>query len=499
MSELIYTFVIVLVLSGLIFWLTKKALPEFLTKQEFNRWRLVWFVIVIAAYLSRSLWLLNGVIAATCILLIPRKPSDRVIYYLVLLCTLPTLKVDIPGFGGMRFIFTLTYPRMMTLMLLLGLAIKANKPKLFSLKSDKYVVLFLALISYMTFRDNTFTNSIRGILVDLIDIFVPYFVLSRYLDTKAQLDKAFLAIMIGLAPLSLIGCLESLRHWHIFDALNISLTGSRITGYDIREGSLRAATIFKSPIVLGYVMVIGLGLLTYLNPMIKNRRIFALAVFAFAACLLSTMSRGPWVGAACMIFVYMWTDREAIKKITLWSFAAIAMVASLSLTPLGTKFLDLLPFVGTSRADTVDYRARLFEQSMIVLKHHPWFGSTTFLDTPEMESMRQGQGIIDLVNSFLVIALKYGFVGLALFVAIFLVLLLRCYFILKRIPPSEVDLIRMGRILFAIVISIMLMIATVSSIDYVPVFYWAFAGILAAYLHVTEKTIRQFKVAGKSV
>jgi hypothetical protein len=38
------------------------------------------------------------------------------------------------------------------------------------------------------------------------------------------------------------------------------------------------------------------------------------------------------------------------------------------------------------------------------------------------------------------------------------------------------------------------MIATVSSIDYIPVFYWVFAGIIAAYLKVVENTISQHKV-----
>jgi hypothetical protein len=54
----------------------------------------------------------------------------------------------------------------------------------------------------------------------------------------------------------------------------------------------------------------------------------------------------------------------------------------------------------------------------------------------------------------------------------------------------------MGRALFAILASIMLMIATVSSIDYIPVLYWTFAAIVAAYLKVVENTIKQHRSGG---
>jgi O-antigen ligase len=494
MSELLHAFIVVIALSGVTFWVIKKALPVFLSPKEFNRWRASWLVLVVAAFFAQSIWLLFAIITVFCVFFVPTKPKDRVIYYLLLLCVIPMFSAEIPGFAGIRFLFNLTYVRLLTLVLLLGIVFKqTNKLRVFSLKSDKYVIFFVLLTSYLSFRDNTFTNALRECVLNILDVLMPYLVLSRFLDTKDQLNRAFIALLIGLASFSLIGSFETLKSWHLFTALKKSYSWSK-GGYDIREGSLRASAIFGSPIVLGYAMVIAFGLLLYLQPFIKNQRLVKLARLAVIAGLLATMARGPWLGLVFLCLAYVWTGREAVKKIVQWGVAGIALIPVISLTSFGNKLIQLLPFIGTAQSETVDYRKRLIEQAWIVFRRHPWFGSTNFLETPEMESMRQGQGIIDLVNTFIQLALPYGIVGLSLFLIIFLTLLFRCFFILKRIPSTEIDLIRMGRVLFAILASIMLMIATVSSIDYIPVFYWVFAGIIAAYLKVVENTISQHKV-----
>jgi O-Antigen ligase len=494
MPELIRTFIVVIMMSGATFWVTKMALPEFLPVKEFKRWRTTWFMLVVAAFFAQSIWLLFAIITVFCVFFVPPKPKERVIYYLLLLCAMPMFSADIPGFAGIRYIFNLNYVRLLTLLFLLGTFLKnTNKIRLFSLKSDVYVVVFVALASYLSFRDNTFTNALREGLMNCLDILIPYLVLSRFLDNKDQLNKAFAALLIGLAPFAVIGIFETLKGWHVFIAMKKSYSWDR-GGYDIRDGALRASAIFGSPIVLGYVLVIAFGLLLYLQPLIKNQRCVLLAGLTIFVGLLATVARGPWIGFAFLCCAYFWTGREAIKKIALWGLGGLAMIPLMSLTPYGDKFINLLPFVGTVRSDTIDYRKQLIEQAWIVFNRHPWFGSTTYLETPEMESMRQGQGIIDLVNSYIGLVLPYGIVGLSLFMVIFVVLLYRCYFILKRIPPSELDLLRMGRALFAILASIMLMIGTVSSIDYIPVLYWTFAGIVAAYLKVAENTIREHRV-----
>jgi O-antigen ligase len=153
--------------------------------------------------------------------------------------------------------------------------------------------------------------------------------------------------------------------------------------------------------------------------------------------------------------------------------------------------MQLLPFIGTTSSNTISYRQRLFDNAWIVIQKNPLFGSTTYLQTPEMESMRQGEGIIDIVNTYLALGLNYGLVGVTLFLLIFLILMFKSYRIMNKLPKEEVDLFRLGRVLISILAAILVTIATVSPIDYIPVFYWVFAALTAAYIYIASQSISE--------
>lgn len=498
MPELIRSLIFVLILSSIAFGMAAMVLPPFLKASEFRRWRNLWLIVVIAAYLSHNMWLFVGVFLVLANFMIPSDPKSRIIYYLFLLCALPILMVDIPAVG-IRYLFTLTYPRLLILSLLFFSMLKNKSPlRLYSLSTDKWVVLYVCLLSISAFRDNPLSNGLRASFLFYIDIFVPYFMFSRYLTDQSQLNRALVALLIGLAPVACVAIFETLKHWRLYDVLTRTLTGkSPPFGYDIRGGGLRATAIFKGPIILGYVMLIGIGLFLYIKPFIKNQKAALLVGLGLVGGLLAPVARGPWVACVVLGVAYIWTGPYRFSRLTVFGLSGVVGLALLSLTEKGSKFIDLLPVIGSIRSDTIDYRARLLEVSWVVFQKHPWFGSTTFLETPEMETMQQGQGIIDIVNSYIFIALSYGLVGLGLFAYIFLGLLLKCYLLIKRLPSEEANLVRMGRVLFATLCGMLLTIFTTSSIDYVPVFYWAYAGILAAYILVAEKTISQNKAIVK--
>jgi O-antigen ligase len=347
----------------------------------------------------------------------------------------------------------------------------------------------------LNFRDNTITNAFRESLITVLTIYFPYFTISRYIQTSEQLRSVITALFIGIFPLTIIGIFEAVKHWHLYDSLSLSLTEipARKNRYDSRAGLLRATTVFAGPIVYGYAMVIGIGLLLYFRPLISKLH-FKLSLLLFVIALICSFSRGPWVGLGLLFVVYFWSEKGGVKKIITMGLAGSIMLPLLSLTTFGQKFIDLLPIIGTSRVNTIDYRERLLEQAWIVIQRQPWFGSTTFRETPEMESMRQGQGIIDIVNSYLQIILSYGTIGLFLFLAIFFGLLYRCYKMLNRLPKEETELIRMGKSLFATLAAILFIIFTVSSIDYIPIFYWTFAGITAAYLNICNQVLKSISI-----
>jgi O-antigen ligase len=234
-------------------------------------------------------------------------------------------------------------------------------------------------------------------------------------------------------------------------------------------------------------MVIGLGFLIYIKKHTTKANIILGVSFLFLISLYFTKARGPWLGLAVLIILYLWSGPKKLSKLaTLFLGGAIALIP-LSLTTSGMKFIEMLPFFSSQashEASTVDYRLRLIEQGWLVFQKNPILGSISYRDTPEMEVMRQGQGIIDVVNSYIHIALSYGLVGLALFVFVFIGLFIAVYKTVKSLPSSEVQLIYIGRTLFAVLGSIIFMIFTVSSIDFIPIFYWSIAGICSAYIKI---------------
>ena len=111
----------------------------------------------------------------------------------------------------------------------------------------------------------------------------------------------------------------------------------------------------------------------------------------------------------------------------------------------GKRLLDYLPFIGSIEKGNIDYRQRLLDNAMIVIERNPWLGSTDYHKSKEMLSMIQGQGIIDIVNTYLGIALDKGIVGLSLFLFFFAsVLLAQVLLVLKKKQFEKVQLAEMN-------------------------------------------------------
>ena len=106
-----------------------------------------------------------------------------------------------------------------------------------------------------------------------------------------------------------------------------------------------------------------------------------------------------------------------------------------------------------------------------------------------MQELRNGgdQGIVDVVNSYLAIALSGGVVGLLLFVAPHLLTLLSMFAYLSRRRNDSDAATTAGRALFSILVGIMFMIYTVSSILAIPLLHWVITGLGLSYLGLIVK------------
>jgi hypothetical protein len=103
----------------------------------------------------------------------------------------------------------------------------------------------------------------------------------------------------------------------------------------------------------------------------------------------------------------------------------------------------------------------------------------------KMEDLRQGEGIIDFVNTYMQVTLFYGFVGLSLFVSIILIALSKAYRALKKFAPSDPDLALLGCSLVACMIGTLVMIAASSFIGAYAQMFYVLAGLSAAYANLS--------------
>ena len=111
-----------------------------------------------------------------------------------------------------------------------------------------------------------------------------------------------------------------------------------------------------------------------------------------------------------------------------------------------------------------------------------------------MQSLTQGQGIIDIVNTYIGIALSVGLIGLMLFVCFFAAVLLGIRKGMRSFSNKDEEARRLGRALLATLAGIMITIVTVSSITVIPVVYWSIAGLGVAYAQMARR-LRQTSTA----
>jgi O-antigen ligase len=108
------------------------------------------------------------------------------------------------------------------------------------------------------------------------------------------------------------------------------------------------------------------------------------------------------------------------------------------------------------------------------------------MEAPQLQEMVQGEGIIDIVNSYVGVALAHGLVGLALFAGAFAFAVWQTWTAM-RACRNDAEAHAIGRALLACMASVVVMIATVSSIAAIPMLYWMLAGMCVAYARFAAK------------
>ncbi len=490
MPEHIRALLVILALATIIFTFARSQATDMGLHIEFKRRRNLWLLLTTIAFISNSFWIYT-VITAALLIFTQQREKNPLALYIFLLFLIPATPVQIPGFGLINYFFALDHTRLISLCILLpafiALRKKTSTPRFGRFGADKLLISYILLVTLLYLRETTITDTLRQAFYQFTDVFLPYYVASRCLRKITDFKDAMLAFTVTAMILAIIGLFEYTRHWLLYSALANTLgMESGISAYLSRGGSLRASATTGQAIVLGYVISVAIGFYLFLKESMHSRLQKTFGWALLAAGLFAPLSRGPWVGSIVMIGVFITTGRNAVKHLVLLALIGLLSIPLLAIIPGGQKIFNLLPFIGTIEQENITYRERLLDNALIIIQRNPLLGSVDYRNTPEMQSMIQGQGIIDIVNSYLGVALSTGIIGLLLFVTFFATILLGIKKTMRIINDQKHDTCLLGRALLATLVGVLLMITAVSSISVIPIVYWSLAGIGVAYIQMMQ-------------
>lgn len=485
MPENVRALVYILVLAAPAFYMGRQIARSAVADREFKLWRNAWIAITVVALLSLNILVCWAAIIAVCVFAISSRTASVGLFFVLLFALPLSSRILLGGAGLVNKLIDLTHANILTIFLLLPILIASRKgdrrPANVFTFPDWLVVGYVLLQSVLVIRDSEFTNVLRVAVQNGLFVLVPYFAFSRAINTVADVRKVFLAFIIAALPIALISVFELVRNWHIYGSLQFVWGGPVI--YLRRAGLLRAMVTSGNSIVLGFILMVAFGCVLAVWKKAKPR-FREIILVTIGLGLFASLSRGPWVGCAALLIVFLATGPNAVSNVGKLALLGVAGIALVLLMPGLERLMDLLPFVGKVDEQNITYRQQLFDNAMEVIARNPLLGTPDFRSTQEMLEMAQGEGIIDIVNTYLEIAMKTGLVGAGFFIGIFVSIL----FGLKRAQkfnsisdPAYNDYVRAS---MAIIIGIMITIATVSSLDFIPYVFWPFAGIGVAIVRV---------------
>lgn len=498
---LIFIFIIVSVPLALF----PKFAGTFGLKKEAQTWSIAWIGITVLAFLTYNFWVFIALSAILLHALAKGNNIHKIALFFLLFPAIPTGTINIPGFGMVNFILSVNFQLFLSVVLLLPLAItRRNSNK--ALKSSELFLFVFFLLNLVTLyqetsfihqgqvvvRESSITSVMRAGVSLFLGFLVPYLAVSKTVKNTNDIKLIFMAFVFGTLLQACIAAAETIKGWHLYLILKSTLNISGGVTYLSREDMLRASGSFSHPITLGLVLAVGIGVLLYFsNPQTKKaKQLFWALLAVFILGLATSLSRGPWVGAVVIALAFLYTGEHFVKRIGKLALSGVFALLILSFFPVGQKIIGLIPFLNIaseSRATgTISYRERLMEQSIIVIKKNPIFGSVDYLRDPDMEEIRQGEGIIDIVNSYLAVALQYGLFGLSVFLAIFIFYMIKLKKVInqsRRIPQLR-DLWLQGRILFATMAGLLVILFTTGRGITSNYLIWSLLGLGVAYINI---------------
>ena len=493
--------IVVLAIASVIFRLAKPIALRFSHEQDYSRRRNIWLALTVTAFLSPNFWLFT-LVATPLLMWAGGKDKNPIALYLLMLHVIPPLPLEIPV-PAIKSLFALDNYRLLSLCVLVPAAWRLRTSKdtsrIRGMTSMDILVLAYGVLQIALYvppdtpnhiiLPNSFTNDLRRFFLYFIDVYIVFYMVSRSCSSRELIKEAQAAFCLSCAIMAALAVFETVRHWLLYTDIALRWSGDVTwAAYKFRGGGLRAQASTTNTLALGYLLAIGCGFWLYLESHIRSRISRFSVLFLLSLGVLATYSRGPTIGLIIIYVVVLALRPGAFTRLFKGALAALLFVILIGQSPLGDRIAHILPFMKGSADEQADssitYRQRLAERSWELINEHPFFGDQLALQ--KMEDLRQGEGIIDLVNTYAAVTVFYGFVGLAIFISAMLIALSKAYRTAKKTAQKNPDLALMGISLVGCIVGTLFMLATCSFLAGYDVLFYVIAGFAATYANVAN-------------
>jgi hypothetical protein len=358
-----------------------------------------------------SIWLYWALICLT-IPFMSRSTNEAACLYVLTVLVTPTVVREM----GLGSIYLLAFDKWLFAAIGLAFAvqIRRSRGKLPRGWWDLAFILLIAL-ELIGARGQNFTSTLRTIFGISVALIFPYVVISRSLRRPEDVRRLIFTIVFAAFVLS---C-EAVYEWrmnflpyelitqHLGAAMSISSYSKQ------RSGGLRASTAFPEPTSFGLFLAIAFLATLASRDAFKSRRSQMLALIVVLAGLYASNARSPIIALTLGVLAFDFYRRRYGQMMAKLAGLVALGLAALALASVSASFSDRLGLSGGG-ADTTNYRRLLFDRGSQEIAKHPLLGVSPEQATVALADIRQGEGIVDFVNSYIYYGLIAGVGGIVM-------------------------------------------------------------------------------------
>lgn len=375
-------------------------------------------VLVLGYCIATSFFSPNAVIdnfaAFLTVPLFARKRTEIAPIYIFSFLVLPGIALPL-GVGG-TYLFVLTNI----------LSISAGAALMALIKGGggarSWTIPSICVLSIFTvyvlsgIRSTTATNMLRITLEQVFTLLLPFYVMRRSVRSGDDVKRIFVCMVAAIAALSTLAIYEAKVTWPLYrviaDHYGVSLSDG--ASVKLRGGLLRSPGPFPEPTSFAFWLSLGTFAAMTSRWMFQSK----LKYLALCALLLAGMyapqSRGAWLGLIAAYLIYQAGTGKAsqiIKGVAVAGVCGVLVYAAALTIPAVAQTIGL----DTTGVVHRDYRQDLWDRGLEEAQHNLILGTDIRSVLYSLRDMRQGEGMVDFVNTYLYVLLVSGLVGLMTF------------------------------------------------------------------------------------